>query len=86
MVKNIEYSKLLIFVFHFRSPSVLRETSEKLDYDHSTIYAKPVGTPPGSQLNVSAAEFIPRTPSSFSIASLPAPVTRTMGPWGPFHA
>ena len=85
IMELFEVFDCLYFCFKFSSPQVLREQSEELEYDHSTIYAKPVGTPPGSQLNVSAAEFVPRSGSAFSIASLPAPVTRTVGQWGTIH-
>ena len=71
--------------FHCRSPEVLAETSEDVNCDQSTIYAKPIGTPPGSALNVSAPTFVPRHGSSFSITSLPPPVT-TSGGWGPFNS
>ena len=69
----------------FRSAEVLAQASDEVNVDMSNIYSRPLGTPPGSSLNVSAAPFVPRSSSAFSIASLPAPVTRTSGAWGPFN-
>ena len=70
---------------HFSSAQVLGETSQDVNCDQSTVYAKPIGTPPGSSLNISAPTFVPRHGSAFSITSLPPAVT-TSGGWGPFDS
>ena len=76
----IIYSKIPIF---YRSPTILAETSVEVNVDMSNKYAKPIGTPTGSSLNVSAAEFIP-TGSTFSVTTLPPPVTTMSQTYGPF--
>ena len=67
----------------FSAPHVLAETSEETDQDLSNKYARAVGTPEGSSLNVNACEFDP-SGSNVSIVSAPVRPLYTSADLGPF--